>query len=64
MIVEDEGAHNGVEDFEYKQLNESSCEPMSRGPTSKFSEFLQRHRCTTNRETHSQLQLDIVEHLW
>ena len=61
MIVEDEGAHNiGVVHFEYKQLNESSSELMSRGPTSEFSDqFIQWYSCITNRETHSQLQLDL-----
>jgi hypothetical protein len=33
---------------------------MSRGPISEFSDqFIQWYRCITNRESHSQLQLDL-----
>jgi hypothetical protein len=62
MIVEDERDNNGVEDFEYEQFNEPF-EPVTSRPTNYFSEFIQRHHCIRDQETHSQLQLDLVEHL-
>lgn len=40
MIVEDESAPNVTEDFEYKQLNDSSHELVSHRPTTEFSEFI------------------------
>ncbi|XP_062161950.1 uncharacterized protein LOC133868980 [Alnus glutinosa] len=63
MIVEDERTNNGEEDFEYEQLNEP-LEPVTLGATNDFNEFIQRHHSIRDRETHSQLQLDLVEHLW
>jgi hypothetical protein len=63
MIIENERDNDEAEDFEYEQLNEPP-EPVTRGPTNDFSEFIQRHHCIRDRETHSQLQLDLVEHLW
>jgi len=63
MIVEDERTNNRDEDFEYEQLNEP-LEPVTLGATNDFSEFIRRHHSIRDRETHSQLQLDLVEHLW
>jgi hypothetical protein len=63
MIVEDEWTNNIEEDFEYEQLNEP-LEPVTLGATNDFSEFIRRHHSIRDRETHSQLQLDLVEHLW
>jgi hypothetical protein len=63
MIIEDERNNNGAEDFEYEQFNEP-LESVTPGPTNDFSEFIRRHHGIRDRETHSQLQLDLVEHLW
>ncbi|GLT53669.1 hypothetical protein SLA2020_269260 [Shorea laevis] len=63
MIIEDDRTNNEAEDFEYEQLNEPP-EPVTPGATNEFSEFIRRHHCIRDRETHSQLQLDLVEHLW
>jgi hypothetical protein len=62
MIIENERANNGAEDFKYEQFNEP-LEPVTRGPTNDFSEFIRRHHCIRYKETHYQLQLDLVEHL-
>ncbi|XP_042374974.1 uncharacterized protein LOC121969118 [Zingiber officinale] len=65
MIVEDERdsylrAHN----FDYDQEDDTNLEPISRYPTSQFVDFLQRHRGIRNKETHSQLQFDLIKHQW
>jgi hypothetical protein len=63
MIVEDERVNNGAKDFKYEQLNES-LELVTPGATNYFSEFIQLyHHCIRDRKTHSQLHLDLVEHL-
>ncbi|XP_042962337.1 uncharacterized protein LOC122296601 [Carya illinoinensis] len=64
MIIEDERADNGEEEFEYDQLPETYNDPVSTGPTPEFSEFIQRHHALRDRRIHSQLQTDLVEHLW
>ena len=51
-------------DLDYKQIDEISCTPMSREPTNEFMEFIQVHQCIRDREVHSQLQMNLVEHLW
>jgi len=63
MIVEDKQTNTGEEDLEYEQLNEP-LEIVTLGATNDFSEFLRRHHSIKDKETHSQLQLDLVEHLW
>ena len=37
---------------------------MSREPTIEVQNFIQSHIRIRNRETNSQLQADLVEHLW
>ncbi|XP_042962366.1 uncharacterized protein LOC122296628 [Carya illinoinensis] len=64
MIIEDERAANGEEEFEYEQLPETYNDPVSTSPTPEFSEFIQRHHALRDRRIHSQLQTDLVEHLW
>jgi hypothetical protein len=63
MIVEDKQTNNGEEDLEYEQLNEP-LEIVTLGATNDFSEFIRRHHSIKDKETHSQLQLDLVEYLW
>ncbi|XP_042985320.1 uncharacterized protein LOC122313991 isoform X2 [Carya illinoinensis] len=64
MIIEDERADNGEEEFEYEQLPETTHDPVSTGPTPEFNEFIQRHHALRDRRIHSQLQTDLIEHLW
>jgi hypothetical protein len=64
MIIEDERHIDEVERGDYEQFNETTLDPMSHAPTLEFMDFIQRHRQIRDRETHSQLQSDLVEHLW
>ncbi|KAF8407238.1 hypothetical protein HHK36_006365 [Tetracentron sinense] len=64
MIVEDERDVNGIEDFNYDAIDESSHAPVSHKHTTELMEFIQGIHHIRNRETHSQLQSDLVEHLW
>ena len=67
MIIEDEYDANGVEDFDYEQVPKSILTTMSQEPTKEFSQFMTfiaPHEKIKNRETHSELQSDLVEHLW
>ncbi|RWR79965.1 putative nuclease HARBI1 [Cinnamomum micranthum f. kanehirae] len=61
--INDERHLNDVERVVYEQLNETPCEPVSSNPI-LLENFIEKHRCIRNRETHSQLQSDLVEHLW
>jgi hypothetical protein len=63
MIVEDERTNNGKEDFEYEQHNEP-LELVTLGATNDFSEFIRHHHSIRDKQTHSQLQLDLVKNLW
>ena len=64
MIIEDERDEAEAMDLDYEQIDEISCTPMSREPTNEFMEFIQVHQCIRDREVHSQLQMNLVEHLW
>jgi hypothetical protein len=64
MIVEDERDEQDMLDFDYEQLDENSPEPLSHDQPNDFREFIQNHIRIRDRETHSQLQSDLVEHLW
>ena len=66
MIIEDEQDEDEAEavDLDYEQIDEISCTPMSCEPTNEFTEFIQVHQCIRDREVHSQLQMNHVEHLW
>uniref|UniRef100_A0A2N9F9Q5 DDE Tnp4 domain-containing protein n=1 Tax=Fagus sylvatica TaxID=28930 RepID=A0A2N9F9Q5_FAGSY len=64
MIIEDERHIDEVERGDYEQLNATTLDPVSRAPTLEFMDFIQRHRQIRDRETHSQLQSDLMEHLW
>ena len=37
---------------------------MSRENTNTFTEFIETHQCIRDHKIHSQLQLDLIEHLW
>ena len=51
-------------DLDYEQIDEISFTPMSREPTNEFIEFIQVHQYIRDQEVHSQLQMNLVEHLW
>lgn len=67
MIIEFECDANGAEDFDYEQVPESIPTIVSHEPIeefSQFSAFIAAHEKIRNRENHSKLQSDLVEHLW
>ena len=63
MIVEDERNVNVV-DFNYDAIDESPLPSMSHNYTSELYTFINRHRLIRDRDTHSKLQADLIEHLW
>ncbi|KAF8395268.1 hypothetical protein HHK36_019210 [Tetracentron sinense] len=64
MIVEDERDVNGAEDFNYDAIDESPHAPVSHERTTELMEFIRGIHRIRDRGTHSQLQSDLVEHLW
>ena len=67
MIIEDERDANGAEDFDYEQVPKSIPTIVSHEPIEEFSQFLAfiaAQEKIRNRENHSKLQSDLVEHLW
>ncbi|XP_058216407.1 uncharacterized protein LOC131327321 [Rhododendron vialii] len=63
MIIEDE-REDDTQDYEYDRNDGPPLEPVSHEQTMEFMEFIRRQHAIRSRETHSQLQLDLVEHLW
>ena len=61
MIIKDEGSV-GVIDFDGSEANT----PVSvqRDTRQELAEFIRNHHQIRDRGTHSQLQADLVEHLW
>uniref|UniRef100_A0A2N9EE81 Nuclease HARBI1 n=1 Tax=Fagus sylvatica TaxID=28930 RepID=A0A2N9EE81_FAGSY len=56
---------NGVQQGDdYEQVLESISTTVSRERTTEVQNFIQSHIRIRDRETHSQLQDDLVEHLW
>ena len=67
MIIEDKHDANGAEDFDYDKVPKSIPATMSHEPTEEFSQFTTftaAHGKIRNRETHFELQSNLVEHLW
>ena len=64
MIIEDKRDKVEAVDFNYEQIDEISCTPMSCETTNEFLEFIQVHQRIMDKEVHSQLQQDLVDHLW
>ncbi|XP_018854897.2 uncharacterized protein LOC109017023 [Juglans regia] len=65
MIVEEERhLYLGAEQFIYEQTEETPNEPISRDNIPEFIEFIAQHHRIRDRSTHSQLQTDLIEHLW
>ncbi|XP_020249142.1 uncharacterized protein LOC109826522 [Asparagus officinalis] len=63
MIVEDERNDREI-DFMYDAAEEALTISMSHERTIDLCEFIQNHHRIRDMQTHSQLQLDLVEHLW
>ncbi|XP_035546169.1 uncharacterized protein LOC118348486 [Juglans regia] len=65
MIVEDERhQYLGVDQFIYESNDDTPHEPISRDNIPEFMEFIAQHHRIRDRGTHSQLQADLIEHLW
>ncbi|XP_050275352.1 uncharacterized protein LOC126717583 [Quercus robur] len=64
MIVEDERDVNEAVELDYEQIDDNPTIQMSRENTNTFTEFIETHQCIRDRKIHSQLQTDLVEHLW
>ncbi|XP_055960821.1 uncharacterized protein LOC126670604 [Mercurialis annua] len=63
MIVEDE-RHVSNLDYNYDAFDDTPHISVSHDHTTKFLEFIQRHRRIRDRDIHSQLQQDLIEHIW
>ncbi|XP_042988753.1 uncharacterized protein LOC122316287 [Carya illinoinensis] len=65
MIVEDERHLYLVADqFNYEANDDTPSEPISRDNIPEFMEFIAQYHRIRDRGTHSQLQADLIEHLW
>ncbi|KAK1587792.1 hypothetical protein Q3G72_016851 [Acer saccharum] len=51
-------------DFNYDVADETPTVSVSHEHTPELHEFIQNHHRIRDRQTHSQLQSDLVEHLW
>ncbi len=60
MIIED--VRGTAEDFNYEGMGDPVV--PSHKHTNEFLEFMHHHHAIRNRQTHNQLQDDLVEHLW
>ncbi|XP_021314674.1 uncharacterized protein LOC110434616 [Sorghum bicolor] len=60
MIVEDEGVDE--KDFKYDDVGEKVT--VSHDATPKFDAFMQNYKKIKDKETHTALQADLIEHLW
>ena len=63
MIVEDEHITKDIEDLNDDVCIEDWVKP-SFERTIGIMEFIQNHHRIRSRENHSQLQKDLIEHLW
>ena len=50
--------------FGYDQIDNNGPESVSYNPTCNLMQFIERHNSIRDRGIHSQLQADLVEHLW
>ncbi|KAL7224560.1 hypothetical protein ACSBR1_025929 [Camellia fascicularis] len=64
MIIKDERDAKGEQNIDYEQIDKIPHAQVSLEHTLDIMEFIQQHYCIRDRETHSQLQSDLVEHLW
>ena len=61
MIIEDEGATN---DNDFDGSGENPIVKVSHVHTPEFVDFIQTHHHIRSNASHSQLQYDLIEHLW
>ena len=64
MIVEDERDVNEAVEVDYEQIDDNPTLQLSWEHTNEFTEFIQVHQRIRDKEVHSQLQKNLVEHLW
>ena len=66
IIVEDEWDENEAVDFDYEQIGEVDNPPIqvSREHVNGFMAFIQSHERIKDQQIHSQLQSDLIDHLW
>ncbi|XP_038719919.1 uncharacterized protein LOC120012546 [Tripterygium wilfordii] len=65
MIVEDEReSYQQVDISAYDQINESPPLAETSNETPEVMNFINRHHQIRDREVHSQLQSDLIDHLW
>ncbi|XP_065630496.1 uncharacterized protein LOC112027863 [Quercus suber] len=64
MIIEDERDVNEAVEVDYEQIDDNPTIQPSRENTNEFTEFIETHQCIRDHKIHSQLQLDLIEHLW
>ncbi|CAL5402850.1 unnamed protein product [Camellia sinensis] len=63
MIVEDERNEQNI-DCNYDAIDETLPPAVSHERTPELYDFIQNHHRIRDRQTHSKLQADLVEHLW
>ncbi|KAL7176778.1 hypothetical protein ACSBR2_030179 [Camellia fascicularis] len=63
MIVDDERNEQNIE-CNYDTIDETLPLTVSHERTPELYEFIQNHHRIRDRQTHSKLQADLVEHLW
>jgi hypothetical protein len=51
-------------DFDFEQPNDNPSETMLHNHPDILTEFIHNHLRIRDKETHSQLQSELVEHLW
>ena len=64
MIIEGERDVNEAVDVDYEQIDDKPTIQLSWENTNEFTEFIETHQCIQDHKIHSQLQLDLIEHLW
>ena len=64
MIVEDERDVNEAAELDYEQIDDNPTIQLSREHTNEFMEFTETYQCIRDHEIHSQLQSDLIKHLW
>ena len=64
MIVEDERDVNEAVELDYEQIDDNPTIQLSREHTNEFMEFIETHWCIRDHKIHSQLQSNLIEHLW
>ena len=64
MIVENDRDVNEAVELDYEQIDDNPTIQLSREHTNEFMEFTETHQCIRDYEIHSQLQSDLIKHLW